>query len=139
MTDLERHWDELPVRPAPVDRILRDAHREKLRADAAAAARRPERRLRRSLRNAAVLGGVAAAFVAGTLVTQPGDDDPGPAAPDGGPDGATPVAFHGALQAPKSCEGLLKSYVERGVDLVGAYGWYEPYPYYYEDIDAGIP
>ncbi len=73
MTDLERQWDELPVRPAPVDRILRDAHREKLRAEAADAARQPAPRLRRSVRRTALLGGIAAAFVAGTLVTQPGD------------------------------------------------------------------
>lgn len=136
MTDLERQWDELPVRPAPVDRILRDAHREKLRLEAAAAARQPAPRLRRSLRNTAVLGGVAAAFVAGTLVTQPGDDG-GPAGPGrGGAGRATPVAFQGALQAPESCDDLLAEYVERGVDQVGPYGWGVPSPYY---VDQEVP
>ncbi len=142
MTDLERQWDELPVRPAPVDRILRDAHREKLRAEARAAARQPAPRLRRSVRTTALLGGIAAAFVAGTLVTQPDDGDPRGPADGGAQDGATPVAFHGALQAPESCEELLEDYVERGVDRVGAYGWDGDIPlYYYDDLatDGEVP
>ena len=121
MTDLEKHWDDLPVGPAPVDAVLREARR----GASASARRRPEARLRRSLTATAVLGGVAAAFVAGTLVTTSGPAGPsGPSgvAGGGGVD-ATPVAFQGELQTPASCDELLQHYVDRGVDLVGEYGW----------------
>ncbi|MDO9455352.1 beta-propeller domain-containing protein [Nocardioides sp.] len=125
MTDLEQNWDDLPVGPAPVDAVLRDAHRQA----ASERRRRPEARLKRSLTAVAVLGGVAAAFVAGTIVSAPGpDDSPGSAGGYGsgagsGGDLATPVAFQGELQAPESCDDLLQHYVERGVDLVSEYGW----------------
>jgi len=131
MTDLERDWDDLPTGPAPVDIILREARRE-----AARGRRTPEQRLRRSLRGALVVGGIAAAFVAGSLVSSPApqSEGPGSALPPGsgvvGDDVATPVAFFGELEAPESCEDLLAHYVEQGVDLVGAYGWQSPYlPY----------
>ena len=68
MTDLEKHWDDLPVGPAPVDAILREAAP---RRRPPSARRRPEARLKRSLAAVAVLGGIAAAFVAGTLVADP--------------------------------------------------------------------
>ena len=129
MTDLERDWDVLPTGPAPVDAILREARRE-----AARTRRTPEQRLRRSLGGAAVVGGIAAAFIAGSLVSSPGSsqpDGPGAALPRGsgtvGDDVATPVAFFGELEAPESCEDLLAHYVDQGVDLVGAYGWQQPY------------
>ncbi|MFB9312682.1 beta-propeller domain-containing protein [Nocardioides plantarum] len=123
MTDLEKHWDDLAVGPAPVDAILRRARRTSL-GPAATGRRRPEDRLRRSLTTVAVLGGVAAAFVAGTIVPDAGGPD-GPVA--GGLGGnATPVAFHGELQA-KSCDGLLASYVDRSVDLVTKDGWGDPF------------
>lgn len=126
MTDLERDWDDLPVGPAPVDAILREARRE-----AARATRSPQRRLRRSLGGIAVVGGIAAAFVAGTLAGSPSTDGPGRALPPGagsvGDDVATPVAFSGELRAPESCDDLLRHYVDTGVDLVGAWGWGSPY------------
>jgi hypothetical protein len=126
MTDLERHWDDLPVGPAPLDALLREGRREAARAAAA-----PRRRLRRSLGATAVAGGIAAAFVAGTLATSPGPVPPvaGPAAAPGGgaADAVTPVAFFGELQAPASCEELLAHYVDEGLDLVTAYGWGSPY------------
>ena len=125
MTDLENDWDDLPVGAAPVDAILREARRE-----AAVAARAPQRRLRRSLGGIAVVGGLAAAFVAGALVFSPGTDGPGSALPPGsgvaGGDVATPVAFFGELEAPASCDDLLAHYVDAGVDLVSAYGWGAP-------------
>ena len=144
MTDLENHWDDLPVGPAPVDAILREARRE-----AAAGVRTPEQRLRRSLRGVAVIGGIAAAFVAGTLVTSPSSDDPGSTLPPGsggaGGDVATPVAFFGELEAPESCDDLLEHYVDAGVDLVGAYGWSGPNVYlafddgFVSELSAAVP
>jgi hypothetical protein len=125
VTDLEKHWDDLPVGPAPVDAILRRARRTPsagLVPGLAPRRRRPEDRLRRSLTTVAVLGGVAAAFVAGTIVPDAG----GPDGPSAGGDNATPVAFHGALQAAKSCDDLLASYVDRSVDLVTGSGWLVP-------------
>ncbi len=145
MTDLERQWEDLPVGPAPVEAILREVQRR----EGQASGRRPAQRLRRSLRTAAVLGGVAAAFVAGTLVVQPdgggsgGPGGPGSVGGDAPADLVTPAAFHGALKAADSCEDLLASYVERGVDLVGAYGWagagYFPRDLYYADDAARLP
>jgi hypothetical protein len=128
MTDLEQHWDDLPVGPAPVDAILREARRQA----AAEARRRPEARLKRSLVGVTAFGGIAAAFVAGTLVSTSGGPG-GPAADDppygaGGTDLA-PAAFHGELQAPASCDDLLAHYRERGVDRVGEWGWGGPYGY----------
>jgi hypothetical protein len=120
MTDLERDWDDLPVGAAPLDAILREGRRE-----AARAARDPQRRLRRSLGVIAVAGGVAAAFVAGTLVTSPPTAPPPTAGPAPG-DAVTPVAFFGELEAPASCDELLAHYVEQGVDAVTAYGWSGP-------------
>ena len=51
MTDLERHWEELPVGPVPVDDILREGRRE------ASSQARSGRAL---FRRAGVLGTVAA-------------------------------------------------------------------------------
>ncbi|WP_134767032.1 beta-propeller domain-containing protein [Nocardioides sp. 1609] len=140
MTDLERQWDDLPVGPAPVDAILREARREA----AADARRRPERRLRRSLTGVAVIGGVAAAFVAGTLVVQ--QDPPGDVPRAGGPGGGsgaapdlTPAAFHGELQEPASCADLLEHYVDEGLDRVTRWGWDGGYPYWGARDMASIP
>ncbi len=138
MTDLERHWDDLPVGPAPVDAILREARRE-----SRPQGRRPEARLKRSLVTITALGGIAAAFVAGSLVTQDAADPPSPTGPGqakeqgGGDTGSiTPAAFQGELQAPESCDELLQHYVDRGLDRVGPYGWNGPYGYLTRD---GVP
>lgn len=130
MTDLEKQWDDLTASPVPIDAILRDAHR----AAAAERRRRPEARLKRSLTGVAVVGGIAAAFVAGTLVTTPGPSDAPPAAGSAGggavadslDGGLAPVAFHGELQGAESCDALRQHYVDRAVDLVGSYGWGGP-------------
>lgn len=130
MTDLEKHWDDVPVGPAPVDAILREARR----ASAADARRRPEARLKRSLVAITAVGGLAAAFVVGGVVMQPDDDGAPPTAAGGSGDAGdagggsladdiAPAAFFGELQAPASCDDLLQHYVDRGTDLVGAYGW----------------
>jgi hypothetical protein len=127
MNDLERLWDDLPVGPAPVSDILRDGRRSVLRR------RRGVRPLMRPMMRIAVLGGIAAAFVAGTLVDQPVSNIP-PAGPGGDEvvvtpgDAVTPAAFHGDLRAPASCAELRRSYVERALELVGPYGWNLYYP-----------
>lgn len=128
MTDLERDWDNLTVGPAPLESILREARRE-----AAQSAAAPRQRLRRSMGAIAVVGGIAAAFVAGTLATSSDEVAPGgagdvdaalpPGAGVAGGDVATPVAFFGELEAPESCDDLLTHYVDEGADLVSAYGW----------------
>ncbi|GAA5144710.1 hypothetical protein GCM10023340_12820 [Nocardioides marinquilinus] len=146
MTDLERQWDELPVGPAPVDAILREARRTRTTRRRAA--------LRRPLLGVVAVGAVAAAFVAGGVVTQP---PPGPATPgeagsgsgaDAAPPGsdASPAAFFGELQAPDSCDDLLDHYVGRGLDLVSRYGWDGPdvYPQWYafaedESAEMALP
>jgi hypothetical protein len=139
MSDLERLWNELPVGPAPVAQIMRRG----------AATRVPERRrlVVRPLVRAAVVGSVAAAFVAGVMVGQPADDGAGPAAtpPAGRPAPITPAAFHGDLQAAASCDALLGHYVERALELVGPYGW-NSYDFYNLNLsfarggmDASVP
>ncbi|WP_340536944.1 beta-propeller domain-containing protein [Nocardioides sp. GXZ039] len=133
MTDLERAWDDLPVGPAPVDAIVREARREA----AASARRRPAVRLKRSLTGIAALGGLAAAFVAGSLVANPSGSGSG-GGTTGGADGAagsdvTPAAFHGELQEPGSCDDLLQHYVDRGVDRVTPWGWDDPMMEWYYD------
>lgn len=113
MTDLERLWDDLPVGPAPTDRILRAARAER-------GGRR--RALLRPTGTVLALGALAAAFVAGTHVT--GGDGPGEPGdrPYGG--AATgPATFSGALVAAGSCEALLEHYVDAGRELVGPWGW----------------
>lgn len=122
MTDLEDLWDDLPVGPAPTREILRAAR-------AQARPRRSRRRLVRPLSSVAALAAIGGAFVVGTYVAQPPDGS-GPTAtpPDADrADGAEPAAFHGELVAAESCDALLDHYVERGVELVGPYGWASPY------------
>ncbi|MEO9326204.1 beta-propeller domain-containing protein [Nocardioides sp. C4-1] len=137
MTDLEKHWDDVPVGPAPVDAILREARR----SAAAGTRRRPEARLRGSLVAIGAVGGLAAAFVVGGVVLPPDAGPPPGGVPtlaDGGAAGAddiAPAAFFGELQAPESCDDLLQHYVDRGTDLVGAYGWGSGYGAYV-DVDS---
>ncbi len=78
-------------------------------------------RPRATFRVVAVAGGVAAAFALASLVA---DSDSDPAQP--APRPVAPVAFSGELEAPESCDDLLRHYVEAGVDLVGPYGWQWP-------------
>jgi hypothetical protein len=127
MNDLERLWDDLPVGPPPVADILRDGRN---------AAPRPRGRVRpfvRPMLRVAVLGGIAAAFVAGTLVDRPLSDTP-PAGPGDDQvvvtpgDAVTPAAFHGDLQPAASCEALRRHYVQQALELVGPYGWDRYYP-----------
>lgn len=127
MNDLERLWDDLPVGPAPVSDIIRAG-----RADRAGRAGRGRPFVRPLLR-VAVLGGIAAAFLAGTLVDQPVTVTP-PSGPGGDRvvvtpgDAVTPAAFHGDLQPAASCAALRRSYVQRALELVGPYGWQLYYP-----------
>ncbi|HJQ05927.1 MAG TPA: beta-propeller domain-containing protein [Nocardioides sp.] len=129
MTDLENLWDDLPVGPAPTDAILRAAHRVELQQqaadDTAAADVRRARRRRlvgRPLLAAGAFTGLAAAFVVGANV---GGGGPGTHA--GGAGQPAPAAFQADLKPAASCDQLLASYVQRGVRLVGAYGWQSPY------------
>lgn len=120
MTDLEDLWDDLPVGPAPVDRIIR-AGRAVAPASGVAARRRAPRWLR-PLGSVGALAALGGAFLVGVQVAQ------GPAGPDDGPpagsgSGAEPAVFSGRLVAAGSCEALLEHYRERGAELVGPYGW----------------
>ncbi|GGO74731.1 beta-propeller domain-containing protein [Nocardioides deserti] len=116
MTDLERLWDDVPVGPAPTDRILRAARPEQ---------RSWRRPLLRSTGTVLALGALAAAFVAGTSVTG-GPRDPGGTSGAGG--GGDVAEFSGALVAAGSCEALLEHYAATGQELVGPWGWEGAWP-----------
>ncbi len=124
MTDLEDLWDDLPVSPAPTAQILREGR--------AAAGRRGRLRravlgrgLLRPLGSVGALAALGGAFLVGTTVGgPPSATGPGSTPPAGG--GAPVATFHGELVAAESCEALLDFYVERGVALVGPYGWESP-------------
>ncbi len=127
MTDpLDRLWDEIPVGPAPVNRIIR-----------AAKAAQPTPRARRVLRPVTtfgVLAGLVAAFAVGTLVGQPNAPGTGGGPEAGTPRGGAPIvaaAFHGDLQPAESCQQLLDHYVDEALDRVGPYGWETGY---YRDV-----
>ena len=81
-----------------------------------------------------VAAGLGAAFVAGTSYAGSG---PGrPVHRITGSD-ASPAAYAGSgLSRPGSCDELLKGYVDRGLDLVGPYGW-NGYGHPYPIEDAG--
>jgi hypothetical protein len=93
----------------------------------------PHRLVSRSLLSVGVLAGLGAAFVVGTSYgTGSGGADPDPWS--GGGTDVSPAAYTGSdLSLADSCEELLGSYVERGVDRVGPYGWGYGGPYYYAD------
>ena len=145
MTDLEDLWNDLPVGKAPTDRILRDAHRAAMAAEAVAAEaerkQRGEKRRRLLLRpvlTAGVATAVVGAFVAGALVRGGGDGTGG-----GGTDGSdlpSPAAFQADLKPAKSCDDLLQQYVDRALTRVGASGWkhrrHYPVPYYSSDLNG---
>jgi hypothetical protein len=96
--------------------------------------RRPLSRsvITRTLVSLGVAAGLGAAFVAGTSYGGPGSADPGSAQTThagrhGGDRSAgepSPAAYTGSgLSLPGSCDKLLEWYVDRGLDLVGPYGW----------------
>src|SRR4051812_36817232 len=95
----------------------------------------------RTLVSLGAVAGLGVAFVAGT--SYDGTDEAGPRhsppAQRSGSD-ATPAAYTGSgLSLPKSCDELLKWYVERGLDLVGPYGW-GGYPVaVYDSVEGAVP
>jgi hypothetical protein len=79
--------------------------------------------LARSLTSLGAVAGLGAAFVVGTSYGGSGS-----AAPDpwhgGGTVDASPAAYDGSgLSVQDSCDDLLRWYVGRGTEIVGAYGW----------------
>ena len=83
----------------------------------------------------AAVSGLAASFLTGMVVAGGFDTTttppPGPTGPLG-----PPIRLANAdLTTPGSCEALLDSYVERGVERVGPYGWDFPW---FTDFDGGI-
>ena len=106
------------------------------------------RTVTRSLATVATLTGLAAAFVAGTSYgdgsarsqLEPGPTSDPTSSPTPGSD-TTPAAYiDSGLSVPGSCDALLQWYVERGMDLVGPYGW-NTYggPYYNTAIEDAVP
>ena len=129
MTDLEDLWDDLPVGKAPTHDILRAGRKAQTAASPAASKRRHF--LVKPLITAGVATGIAGAFLTGMLVdggSGGGDGDDSRAAPGRGPSN---VAFQADLETAKSCDDLLDTYVDRGLQRVTAWGWNEPYnPYW---------
>ncbi|GAA4683335.1 beta-propeller domain-containing protein [Nocardioides nanhaiensis] len=141
MTDLEDLWDDLPVGPAPVDRILRAG-----RAVAPASrvpARRPAPRWLRPLGSVGALAALGGAFLVGVQVAQgptsPGDEPPaaGSGSGSGSGSGAEPAVFSGRLVAAGSCEALLQHYRDRGAEMVGPYGWEQGGGF--DDLRTAVP
>ncbi len=96
------------------------------------------RSLTRTLVSVTALAGVGAAFVAGT--SYGGSEDPRAGWTGGTGTDASPVAFTGSdLTLPESCDDLLASYVERGLDLVGPYGWGGDPNVVYDFADGVVP
>src|SRR5690349_13158056 len=91
--------------------------------------------LTRSVISLGVVAGLGAAFVAGTSYAGSDGADPGHSRAVHRGDDATPAAYEGSgLSLPGSCDELLASYVGRGLDLVGPYGWNGyAYPYVIND------
>ena len=81
--------------------------------------------------------GLGAAFVAGTSFG--GSDHPRTGGARGTGTGVLPAAYSGSdLTLAESCEDLLAWYVERGLDLVGPYGWGGNPDIVYEFSDDGV-
>lgn len=149
MTDLEEMWDDYPTGKPPVDKILRDARRIAMAAEAREAAaaekeradrmRARRRFVMKPLLTAGVATGIVGAFLAGTLID--GDGIGG----DGGDSGIdslpTPAAFAADLKPAKSCDDLLSAFVDRALPLVGEEGWGsdDPEHYYAEGYRGAIP
>lgn len=124
MGDLEDQWNALPVGEPPADDVLR-------------AGRRLVARRRRRRQAVAALGGIAAlagSFLIGVQVASddgtPGGGDPGSGQP---PVAFEPVSFQGNLSPAGSCDDLLASYVDRGLGLVGPWGW-QRYGYFSQNL-----
>ncbi|GAA3525583.1 beta-propeller domain-containing protein [Nocardioides daeguensis] len=122
MTDLENLWDAYPTGPAPVGAIL-------TAADSTGRGRR-RRVLVRPLLTAAAVTALAGAYLAGALTGGPGGSGPGGSGPGGPSAGAggvdrlpRHVAFQADLEPATSCDDLRASYVRRGLELVGPWGW----------------
>ncbi len=82
---------------------------------------------------AAAVAALGASFVAGIAVAGSMTSTP-PTGPPTQPPVNLPIRLANAdLRLPGSCDALLASYVERGVDRVGPYGWDSPIYYAMED------
>ncbi|NYI99770.1 hypothetical protein HNR19_000469 [Nocardioides thalensis] len=146
MTDLEEMWDDYPTGKPPVDKILRDARRIAMAAEAREAAAEKKERVEarrrfvmKPLLTAGVATGIVGAFLAGTLVD---GDGIGGADGDSGIDNLpTPAAFAADLEPAKSCDDLLAAFVDRALPLVGEEGWGsdDPEYYYREGYDSAVP
>ncbi len=80
------------------------------------------RTVTRTLVSLAAVVGLGAAFVAGT--SYGGSDHAGTGRLGGAGSDVSPAAYSGSdLSLAESCDDLLAWYVERGLDLVGPYGW----------------
>jgi hypothetical protein len=82
----------------------------------------------RTLVSLGVVAGLGATFIAGTTYAGSGGADRGATwtvhRGQGSGGEASPAAYTGSgLTLPGSCDALLRWYVDRGLDLVGPYGW----------------
>lgn len=146
MTDLEEMWDDYPTGKPPIDKILRDARRIAMAAEAREAAaekkERAEARRRfvmKPLLTAGVATGIVGAFLAGTLID---GDGIGGSGRDSGVDNLpTPAAFAADLKPAKSCDDLLSAFVDRALPLVGQEGWGsdDPNEYWTAGYDGALP
>jgi hypothetical protein len=83
--------------------------------------------------------GLAAAFVAGTSYGGPDHHPKSGGTPNVGSD-ASPAAYSGSdLTLPGSCDDLLSWYVERGLELVGPYGWGGNPNILYDFAEGAVP
>lgn len=87
----------------------------------------------RSLITLAAVVALAGSCASGLAVAGRDGDKPRVAAAGPGPQPASLSFDGGDLRVAESCDDLLSWYVERGVDLVGAYGWESPYYYGLDD------
>ncbi len=135
MTDLERHWDDLPVRPAPVDAsCVTPIVSSSAPTPWPPGGPSPGRAARCDARPSSA---------ASPPPSSPARSSPSPAPTTRrAPAPATPRTAPARSRSTASCRHRSRAttcstdYVERGVDLVGAYGWGQPYPYY---RDVGVP
>ncbi|WGX95916.1 beta-propeller domain-containing protein [Nocardioides sp. L-11A] len=130
MSDLENLWDDYPTDPAPVGAILAATAKER---------RRRRRLVLRPVLTAGAATALAGAFVVGNLTGGPGGPGGGPGAGPAGPDRLPRhVAFQADLEAAASCDDLLASYVRRGLDVVGPWGWGGGGPLYAQGMRSDL-